>query len=186
MDLIYFLKDFHIYNSKYNNEYHLKDDFIYLFQTLPESIKSKNLNLNSTTCNFIIKSGLRRFLPCGHPTISNSEYCLKHNTYIFKKENPKEYKELKKEEKHLKLIKEENKKPKVSIVAYKQIKENNSILLVKNKFNNILWPNSKLVFKSFKEKIIIGTEDEIGNIISLKTEDIELCKQYKLKYNIQN
>lgn len=183
MDLIYFLKDFH--NSKSSNEYHLKDDFQFLYSILPESIKTKNLNLNSKVCPFIIKSGVRRFLPCGHPTINDSEFCEKHTTYNFKIQNPKEYTELQKEKKRLKELEEENKKPKISIVAQKQIKQTNGILLVKNKFNNILWPNSNLVFKSFKEKIIIGSENKDGNIDPLKEEDIQYCILNKLKYNKQ-
>ena len=181
MDLIYFIKDF---NVLYNKEYHLKDDLTFLYQILPESIKSKNLNLNSTTCPFIIKSGVRRFLPCGHPIDlknSNSQFCEKHTTYNFKKEHPKEYKEMEKEKQKLQLL-DESKKPKISVIAKKQIQQQNSIILVKNNFNNILWPNSNLVFKSFKEKIIIGTEDINGNIIPLKEEDIQLCISNKLKY----
>ena len=182
MDLIYFIKDF---STLFNKEYHLKDDYYFLHSILPESIKSKNLNINSTTCSFIIKSGVRRFLPCGHPIDlknRNSQFCDKHTTYNFKKEHPKECKEIEKEKQKLQLL-EESKKPKISIIAQKQLQQKNGIVLVKNKCNNIVWPNSTLVFKSFKEKIIIGTEDINGNVIPLKEEDIQLCIFNKLKYN---
>ncbi len=180
MDLIYFIKDF---NVLFNKEYHLKDDLNFLYQILPDSIKNKNLNLNSTTCPFIIKSGVRRFQPCGHPidTNNNSQFCEKHTTYNFKKEHPKEYKEMEKEKQKQQLL-EEKHKPKISIVVQKQIQQKNTVLLVKNKYNNILWPNSNLVFKSFKEKIIIGIEDINGNVNPLKEEDIQLCISNKLKY----
>jgi hypothetical protein len=178
MDLIYFIKDISLRIEK---EYHLKDDYQFLYSILPDSIKNKNLNLNSKVCPFIIKSGVRRFLPCNHPVNSNSEFCEKHTTYNFKKEHPKEFKEIEKEKQKLLLL-EESKKPKISIIAQKQIQQQNSIILVKNKFNNILWPNSTLVFKSFKEKIIIGTEDINGNVVPLNENDIQLCINYKLKY----
>jgi len=178
MELVYFLEDI---SKKYDlNISKSKEDLEYLYSLLPNHIKDKKIELNVSTCSFIIKSGVRRFQECGYPVIEEKEYCEKHLEYNFKKLNPELYKENKKEE--LKKIEREKKnETKISLVAKRQLKSTD-ILLVKNKYNHILWPNSNLVFSSFKDKYIIGTEDKEGQLVELNEEDIKKCIEYKLPY----
>ena len=181
MDLVYFIEDI---TKKYNTSDYtdkskdeLKNNLKYLYSILPINLKNKNIELNDKLCNFIIKSGVRRFQECGYPTINGTNLCERHYSDKFLK---KEEKNNKKEDNKQDKIEDKKEEIKISIIAKKEIKQND-IILIKNKYGNILWPNTKLVFKSFKEQIIIGKEASNGEIEELSLEDIEYCKKNKLK-----
>jgi len=169
MDLIYFIED--ISKILQSNPQQKKDHYLFLYSILPDSITSKKITIDTKLCKHIIKSGLRRFQSCSKPVIKNSEYCETHDSNIIIQK--------KKEKKALQQI--EEKLEGISLNAKKQIKPTD-IILKKNKYNNVLWPNSDLVFASIKQHIIVGYEDELGNICPLDEEHIEECKNYKLKY----
>ena len=57
------------------------------------------------------------------------------------------------------------------------------IVLKKNKSLDKIWhPDSTLVFKSSTEKVVIGRCVN-DSLISLDDEALELCKQWKFKYD---
>lgn len=59
-----------------------------------------------------------------------------------------------------------------------------SIIVKKNKFDNYEHVHSGLVFNK-NTKCVIGKQDHnTGNVLSLNEDDIEICKQYKFKFNI--
>jgi hypothetical protein len=176
MELVYFIENC---NKKLDNsETKLREDYKYLYSILPNVIKDKQLNLNIPVCTFIIKSGVRRFQDCGHPLSPNEKYCDKHTEYVFKKNNP-ELVEQQRKEKERKEEEQKKKEKQISFVVRKKLKATD-IILLKNKNNHILWPNTSYVISSFKEKIVIGKEDEEGKIIELKEEDKKYCKEHNI------
>ena len=57
------------------------------------------------------------------------------------------------------------------------------IVLKKNKAINKIWhPESTLVFKSSKEKMVIGRYED-GELIPLDEETLDLCTKWKFKYD---
>jgi hypothetical protein len=62
-------------------------------------------------------------------------------------------------------------------------KSRGKIILKKNKTINKIWhPESTLVFKSPKEKLVIGRFQN-GDVIPLDEEALDLCVQWKFKYD---
>lgn len=62
-------------------------------------------------------------------------------------------------------------------------KSRGKIVLKKNKTINKIWhPESTLVFKSSKEKLVIGRFQD-GDFIPLDDEALDLCVQWKFKYD---
>lgn len=59
-----------------------------------------------------------------------------------------------------------------------------SIIVKKNEFDNYEHIESGLVFNR-NTKCVIGKQDHnTGDVLSLNEDDIEICKQYKFKFNI--
>ena len=58
-----------------------------------------------------------------------------------------------------------------------------NILIRRNKFNNYEHPESGLVFDN-QEKIVIGKQNDDGNIDDLTEEDIDKCNAFKFRYKI--
>ena len=57
------------------------------------------------------------------------------------------------------------------------------IILKKNKTLNKIWhPESKLVFKSAQEKLVIGRYEN-DELIPLDEDALELCTKWKFKYD---
>jgi len=64
-----------------------------------------------------------------------------------------------------------------------ELKLKGKIVLKKNTIINKIWhPESTLVFKSSKEKLVIGRFHE-NEFVSLDDEALELCVQWKFKYD---
>ena len=62
-------------------------------------------------------------------------------------------------------------------------KSRGKIVLKKNKTINKIWhPESTLVFKSSNEKLVIGRFKD-GEVIPLDDEALDLCVQWKFKYD---
>lgn len=75
-------------------------------------------------------------------------------------------------------------KGKVDTVVDKIRTSITSIIVKKNKFDNYEHIHSGLVFNK-NTKCVIGKQDHnTGNVLSLNEDDIEICKQYKFKFNI--
>lgn len=125
-----------------------------LYTFLPQTLKDKNITKSTLTCNHILQSGSRRFQICGN--VVNEENTDKCEKHVIKL-NPN-------------LIKNKI--------------QSKKIIIIKNKYDHFLWPDTKLILKSSKEKYIVGVEDEKGEQIELSVEDIELCNKLKLKYKI--
>lgn len=61
------------------------------------------------------------------------------------------------------------------------------LVLTKNKHIDRFWDaKSKMVFKSSSELVVIGKCDENNKIHSLTPEDIETCKKYNFKYDVNS
>jgi hypothetical protein len=77
--------------------------------------------------------------------------------------------------------KEEIKKK--EIINTKENKVDKSKMVIDiNKFGNFVFGNTGLVFNN--DKKIIAKEGPNGEWLTLKSEDVEICKQYKLKYQV--
>jgi hypothetical protein len=64
-----------------------------------------------------------------------------------------------------------------------ETKTKRKIALKKNKEINKIWhPESGLVFKSSKEKLVIGRVED-GEVIPLDDDALDLCTQWKFKYD---
>ena len=73
----------------------------------------------------------------------------------------------------------ENKEPSV----LKSIKENSGkIEITKNKFGNYEHVQTGLVFNT--KKLVYARQKSDGDLIDLVSEDIELCRKYKLPYKL--
>lgn len=113
----------------------------------------------SVGCKAILKTGPRKDTECGAKISKNSssgQYCSKHL-------------------KHDMLI------TPVSSAVNSPVNEDDAVFK-KNSFGNLVYGRTKLVLKSVSEKIVIGKENDAGEIVDLDEEGIELCKKKKFKY----
>jgi hypothetical protein len=112
------------------------------------------------TCIYTFSKGDKKDQQCGSKT-KNSSYCTKHKRY----------------ETEIKTVKPLVEKP-VEIKPEKAV----NIVLVKHKtLEKLYHPASQLVFKSNKERIVIGKcVDNI--LVDLTDEDIEECKRWRFNY----
>jgi hypothetical protein len=81
-------------------------------------------------------------------------------------------------------IKLENKAHKEVKKSKKKEKSNVEIAIKKDSnYGRYVHTSTGLVFKSPTEKIIIGRQDENGNLLKLTNEDIENCKKHRFVYD---
>lgn len=64
------------------------------------------------------------------------------------------------------------------------IVEEDILIIRKNKYNNFVYGNTGLIFKSSLEKYIVAKEGMNGEWLPLDEIDIDLCKEYNLKWKI--
>jgi hypothetical protein len=143
-----------------NNIVDVDEDVLLLLlqNDLRESLgKSKMSNTNKNVCRSIVKAGKRKGEECGKTIKDESEYCKVHT----KKEKP--------EEKTNKIVFED---------------DEDILIIRKNKFNNFVYGNTGLIFKSSLEKCIVAKEGMNGEWLPLDEIDIDLCKEYNLKWKI--
>ena len=101
-------------------------------------------------CPYVFKRGKNKGKKCGAKCAKNSMYCSKHKKY-------------------------ENKEPKIKKKKLPPKPVVKKTIIRKNKQINKFWhPETKLVFKSKNERIVIGKCNEDNDIIKLTKEDIEL------------
>ena len=94
---------------------------------------------------------------CGLKCAKGSRYCSKHKKY--------EYKEQK--------IKKE--------IVPKPVKKQ-TIIRMNKKINKFWHPETRLVFKSKTNRVVIGRCNEENEIVSLSKEDMEICKSRSFAY----
>jgi len=136
-----------------------EDALLLLLQNdLRESLgKCKMSSTNKNVCRSLIKSGQRKGEECGKVIKDNGEYCKSHS----KKE--------KTEEKTNKIVFED---------------DEDILIIRKNKFNNFVYGNTGLIFKSSLEKYIVAKEGMNGEWLPLDEIDIDMCKEYNLNWKI--
>jgi hypothetical protein len=141
-----------------NNIVDVDEDVLHLLlqNDLRESLgKSKMSSTN--VCRGKIKNGKRIGEECGKILKNDSVFCKVHS----KKE--------KVEEKTNKVVFED---------------DEDILIIKKNKFNNFVYGNTGLIFKSSLEKYIVAKEGMNGEWLPLDEIDIDICKEYNLKWKI--
>ena len=107
---------------------------------------------NMTTCRALIKSGARKGEECGKAVKSGERACKVHS------------------------------KAKEPIEEPEPLQEDEIYIIRKNAFNNFVYGNTGLIFKSSTEKYIVAREGSKGEWLSLEEDDINLCKKNGLRW----
>ena len=103
-------------------------------------------------CKSIIKSGARKGEECGKTFKTGERACKTHS------------------------------KTKVIIEEEEPLEEDEVYIIKKNSYNNFVYGNTGLIFKSSTEKYIVAKEGNKGEWLSLEEEDINLCKKNGLRW----
>lgn len=107
---------------------------------------------NMTTCKALIKSGARKGEECGKVIKCGERACKLHS----KAKEPMEEPE--------------------------PLQEDEIYIIRKNAFNNFVYGNTGLIFKSSTEKYIVAKEGSKGEWLPLEEDDIHLCKKNGLRW----
>jgi hypothetical protein len=107
---------------------------------------------NMTTCRALIKSGARKGEECGKAVKHGERACKVHS------------------------------KAKEPIEEPEPLQEDEIYIIRKNAFNNFVYGNTGLIFKSSTEKYIVAREGSKGEWLPLEEEDINLCKKNGLRW----
>ena len=107
---------------------------------------------NMTTCKVLIKSGVRKGEECGKSIKSGERACKSHS------------------------------KSKEPVEEPQPLEEDEIYIIRKNCFNNFVYGNTGLIFKSSTEKYIVAKEGSKGEWLPLEAEDIEVCKKNGLRW----
>ncbi len=145
-----------------NNIVDVDEDVLFLLlqNNLRESLgKNKMKKYDKKICTVIIKSGQRKGEECGKPVLGDNCFCKTHS----KKEKTEE----KAEETTSKVVFED---------------DEDILIIRKNKHNNFVYGNTGLIFKSSLDKCIVAREGTNGEWLPLDECDIEMCKEYNLKW----
>lgn len=160
----------------------IKNNIYNLFSNFSNFTIKDIRKMNKTTlkCVHILTRGDNTGKCCGKNCIDDTEYCKIHL-----KVKDKKFVQTKKEEEKINdtdnnLL--DNNIEKLDRIEAKKV--DNAIVIYKNEYNNFVYGKTKLILKSPKEKFIVAKEGENGSWLALTDEDIELCKQYRLKYKI--
>lgn len=123
-------------------------------------------NNTMSKCIFKLLKGIRKGELCDNKTNIGSFYCKRHS----KETNENETKE--KETNETKEKETENEQ-KINSPIY---------IITKNKYGNFTFENTGLIFKNINDKKIVAKEGVNGKWLELNDDDIDLCIQYKLKF----
>jgi hypothetical protein len=107
---------------------------------------------NMNVCKAIIKSGARKGEECGKTFKTGERACKTHS------------------------------KTKVVIEEEEPYEEDEVYIIKKNSYNNFVYGNTGLIFKSSTEKYIVAKEGNKGEWLPLEEEDIALCKKNGLRW----
>ncbi len=107
---------------------------------------------NMNVCKVIIKTGARKGEECGKTFKHGERACKTHS------------------------------KSKVEIEDVKPCEEDDLYIIRKNQFNNFVYGNTGLIFKSSTEKYIVAREGSKGEWLPLEEADIKVCKENGLRW----
>ena len=136
----------------------------------PEEMK------NTSGCPYVFTKGAKKGECCGSKPKTGKVYCSRHTK--FEGSEPKKVEELP----------ESRDKPTIrpSQSKTKTVPKPIQRVLRKHKVLGKLWhPESDLIFKSAKERVVIGKCVE-NKLISLKKSDLDICKQWGFKIDEEN
>ena len=131
---------------------------------------------NTSGCPYVITKGAKKGECCGSKPKTGKVYCSRHTK--FEGSEPKKVEELP----------ESRDKPTIrpSQSKTKTVPKPIQRVLRKHKVLGKLWhPESDLIFKSAKERFVIGKCVE-NKLISLKKSDLDICKQWGFKIDEEN
>ena len=110
-------------------------------------------------CPVILKSGIRKGECCGRKCDSKQTVCKLHITQAA-----------------------------AGNVKLPEIKrsedEDSTVIIRKNQYNNFVYGNTRLIFRSIQDKSIVAKEGEEGIWLPLSDKDIETCNFHNLYYKI--
>jgi hypothetical protein len=107
---------------------------------------------NMNICKVTIKTGARKGEECGKSFKSGERACKSHS------------------------------KTKVEVEEPQPQEEDDLYIIRKNQFNNFVFGNTGLIFKSSIEKYIVAKEGSKGEWLPLDESDIQLCKENGLRW----
>lgn len=125
---------------------------ILLQNNLRVSLGKCKIDNNMNTCKVLIKSGVRKGEECGKSIKSGERVCKPHS------------------------------KSKEPIEEPQPLEEEEIYIIKKNCFNNFVYGNTGLIFKSSIEKYIVAKEGSKGEWLPLESDDIEVCKKNGLRW----
>ena len=105
-----------------------------------------------SACRALIKSGARKGEECGKVIKNGERACKVHS------------------------------KSKEPVEEPEPLQEDEIYIIRKNAFNNFVYGNTGLIFKSSIEKYIVAREGSKGEWLPLEEEDINLCKKNGLRW----
>lgn len=151
------------------------------FKKQPQQVKNitvhqKNKKETISGCPYVFTKGTKKGECCGSKPKTEKIYCSKHTK--FEGTDPKKIEELP----------ESREKPTIRPTQTNNKIEPKPIQRVLRKHKDIgkLWhPESDLVFKSAKERVVIGKCVE-NELVSLKKSDLDTCKQWGFKIDEEN
>ena len=144
-------------------------------KTTKKVSEPKTTNRSCSGCPYVFAKGANAGEVCGSKPKNGATYCSKH----------KKYEGTEPRSSTKKTLLPTTKKSIVPVVkkVSPAIKKPNLILIRHKKINKFIHPETGLVFKSDKEKIVIGKLDN-DKIIDLDESDIDNCKKYGFKFDI--
>lgn len=203
----YFLKELsnEIYINNVDTEYNKNIVDFRLCNIFNKILKVKFKNLdykyNSTNkdkmeveqCIAVLKTGPNKGKLCNKSVYYN-KYCKTHSKYAYNSEENKPV-NITKEEKNINTQNIQSNKNNEETEEDNYITDEKKILINKeptvnskqivisiNKYGNFVFGDTGLVFNN--NKIVVAKEGANGIWLTLTNDDIELCKKYKLKYEV--
>jgi len=179
-DIIYTLNS-HFKNESLSNSTNKLycDTYLLLLKEIQFLYKDSK-KLSMPTCEHIFKSGSRKGSKCTTLVKISGNFCSKHKLKI----SGQEIEELP----ILKDSKSEFSAKHRAISDKEQSDKSDKKEIIcsirKNNFNNFVFKNTGLIFKSQKEKFIVAKEGLKGEWLPLSDNDIETCKENHLRYKI--
>jgi hypothetical protein len=191
-DIIYTLNS-HFKNEPLTNSTNklYSDTYLLLLKEIQFLYKDSK-RLSMPTCEHIFKSGSRKGSKCTTLVKISGNFCSKHKVKDIKNEEIEELPILK----DSKIVDsamhgDESDKERSDSATHraegdKERSDKKEIIcsIRKNNFNNFVFKNTRLIFKSQKEKFIVAKEGIKGEWLPLSEDDIETCKENHLRYKI--
>jgi len=147
------------------------------YKTVPKNNSPQtDTKVNTSGCPYVFTKGAKKGECCGSKPKAGKVYCSRHSK--FEGTEPKKLEELP----------ESRDKPRIRPTQTKTKSDPKPIqrVLRKNKEIGKLWhPESDLVFKSAKERVVIGKCVE-NKLVSLQKSDLDTCKQWGFKIDEEN